>query len=82
MKIKNRCTLGPASFDQGVIEGLDGFEVDLFRIDLSHAAEDVAGAIESSPVLRQTIASTPKGHRSAAVPSTARSCSARAGMCG
>ena len=47
MKIKILCTLGPASFDQRVIEGLDGFEVDLFRINLSHTpAEDVAGAIE------------------------------------
>ena len=47
MKIKILCTLGPASFNQAVIEGLDRFEVDLFRINLSHTpAEDVAGAIE------------------------------------
>ena len=47
MKIKILCTLGPASFNQEIIEGLDRFDVDLFRINLSHTpAEEVAGAIE------------------------------------
>jgi pyruvate kinase len=47
MKIKILCTLGPASFDPEVIEGLDRLAVDMYRINLSHtAAEDVAGAIE------------------------------------
>lgn len=47
MKIKILCTLGPASFDREVIEGLDRLGVDLYRINLSHTlAEDVAGGIE------------------------------------
>ncbi len=47
MKIKILCTLGPASFDREVIEGLDRLGVDLYRINLSHTlAEDVAGRIE------------------------------------
>ena len=47
MKIKILCTLGPASFDREVIEGLDRLGVDLYRINLSHTlVEDVADRIE------------------------------------
>jgi pyruvate kinase len=47
MKIKILCTLGPASFDKDVIQGLDGLGVDLYRVNLSHTpAEDVASTIE------------------------------------
>lgn len=47
MKIKILCTLGPASLDKDVIQGLDGLGVDLYRVNLSHTpAEDVASTIE------------------------------------
>lgn len=47
MKIKILCTLGPASFDRAVIEGLDERGVDLYRINLSHTApEAIAPTID------------------------------------
>jgi len=36
VKIKIFCTLGPASLNRDVIEGLDRRGVDLFRVNLSH----------------------------------------------
>ena len=45
VKIKILCTLGPASMNEDVIEGLDARGVDLYRINLSHTRAD---AIEES----------------------------------
>ncbi len=56
MKIKILCTLGPASLDRPVIEGLDALGVDLYRINLSHTpTEAVASTIE----LVQGVSTTP-----------------------
>jgi pyruvate kinase len=40
VKIRVICTLGPASYDPGVIRSLDARGVDLFRINLSHTSLD------------------------------------------
>jgi sulfate adenylyltransferase len=47
VKIKILCTLGPASLNRSVIDGLDARGVDLYRINLSHTAtEDIGPSIE------------------------------------
>jgi pyruvate kinase len=56
MKIRILCTLGPASLDRAVIEGLDRRGVHLYRINLSHTAPD---AIASTIELVRRHSSTP-----------------------
>jgi pyruvate kinase len=56
VKIKILCTLGPASLAPGVIEGIDGLGVDLFRINLSHTPLE---AVRTTIELVQQHSTTP-----------------------
>ncbi len=50
------CTLGPASMNKQVIRRLEQLGVSLFRINLSHTAEnDVANAIDTIAVIRASL---------------------------
>jgi pyruvate kinase len=56
MKIKILCTVGPASLNPTIIQGLDDRGVDLYRINLSHTSlEQIEPAVE----LIRGVSSTP-----------------------
>jgi len=56
VKIKIFCTLGPASLNRDVIEGLDRRGVDLFRVNLSHTPPE---SVETVIALIRRHSSTP-----------------------